>query len=224
VSAFGQEKPIISLSRDGQDPDDDYYAFKRTLVCSGLKVGVLAVIEKAASTSGPWSQMGMVVGSSNGVGSTSIFLDWRVKSEFFRARFIPKSDDQPTTGMVLIPAGKFEMSWGGHEDSYFDTNSGWVAYWVYDVVPVYISAFQMDRTEVTKAHWDEVYNWATNHGYRFYNRGSGKALDHPIQTVNWLDAIIWCNARSEMEGLSRILHQQGVDYSLARRAGWIRLW
>ena len=54
--------------------------------------------------------------------------------------------------------------------------------------------------EVTKALWDEVYQWATNHGYSFDNTGSGKATNHPVHTVNWHDMVKWCNARSEKEG------------------------
>ena len=59
------------------------------------------------------------------------------------------------------------------------------------------AAFSMDETEVTKAQWDEVYNWAVTNGYGFDNAGLGKALDHPVHTVSWYDCIKWCNARSE---------------------------
>jgi formylglycine-generating enzyme required for sulfatase activity len=30
--------------------------------------------------------------------------------------------------------------------------------------------------------------------------GAGKAGNHPVHTVNWYDAVKWCNARSEKEG------------------------
>jgi len=63
-----------------------------------------------------------------------------------------------------------------------------------------VSSFYMDRTEVTKAQWDTVYNWAVSHGYSFDNAGSGKASNHPVHTVNWYDCVKWCNARSQMEG------------------------
>ena len=49
---------------------------------------------------------------------------------------------------------------------------------------------------------EQVYQWATNHGYSFDYAGSGKAANHPVQTVNWYDCVKWCNARSEMEGLT----------------------
>jgi formylglycine-generating enzyme required for sulfatase activity len=58
----------------------------------------------------------------------------------------------------------------------------------------------MDKYEVTKGLWDEVYQWAIAHGYGFDNAGSGKSTNHPIHNVNWSDAAKWCNARSEKEG------------------------
>ena len=37
---------------------------------------------------------------------------------------------------------------------------------------------------------------------QFDNGGSFKAANHPVQTVNWYDAVKWCNARSEQAGLT----------------------
>ncbi len=48
--------------------------------------------------------------------------------------------------------------------------------------------------------WDAVYAWAVAHGYSFDLAGSGKAANHPVQTVSWYDCVKWCNARSEKEG------------------------
>lgn len=98
----------------------------------------------------------------------------------------------PPSGMALIPAGEFTMG-----DSFNDSDNTWGERPTHSV---YISAFYMDRTEVTKALWDEVYQWAITHGYSFDNTGSGKAATHPVQTVSWFDCVKWCNARSEREG------------------------
>ena len=97
----------------------------------------------------------------------------------------------PPPGMVLIPAGSFQMG---------DCMGDGAA----DETPlhsVYVSGFYMDEYLVTKQLWDKVYNWAVAHGYVFDNVGSGKATNHPVETVNWYDCVKWCNARSEMEGL-----------------------
>jgi formylglycine-generating enzyme required for sulfatase activity len=102
--------------------------------------------------------------------------------------------DSPPPGMALIPAGDFEM---GND---FPNDFGDAAYEV-PVHTVYISAFYMDKYEVSYALWNQVYAWGMSNGYGFDNPGAGKATNHPVQTVSWYDVVKWCNARSEMEGL-----------------------
>ena len=92
----------------------------------------------------------------------------------------------PPRGMVLIPAGVFTMG-----DSRV----------VGPVHPVEVSAFAIDRTEVTAALWAEVQTWGLAHGYDLTSGGSWGS-DHPIHSVNWFDVVKWCNARSEKEGLT----------------------
>jgi formylglycine-generating enzyme required for sulfatase activity len=61
----------------------------------------------------------------------------------------------------------------------------------------------MDANLVSYAFWQQLYQWAmTARGYSFDRVGSGKAPDHPVNTISWYDAIKWCNARSELEGLT----------------------
>jgi formylglycine-generating enzyme len=91
--------------------------------------------------------------------------------------------------MALIPPGPFEMG-----DSFNEGQDD-----EHPVHTVYVSAFYMDRTEVTKALWDEVYQWAISNGYRFDSPGLGKASNHPVHSVRWYDVVKWCNARSEKE-------------------------
>jgi formylglycine-generating enzyme required for sulfatase activity len=100
-------------------------------------------------------------------------------------------DPHPPSGMALIPAGSFTMgnTFSGEGDS--------------DEVPTHtvdVSAFYMDRTEVTKALWDEVKGWNGGNGYVYDNPGLGKAANHPVHTVSWYDVVKWCNARSQKEG------------------------
>jgi formylglycine-generating enzyme required for sulfatase activity len=103
-------------------------------------------------------------------------------------------DPNPLTGMAFIPAGSFTM--GNTFPS--DTLSNQVE----QLHTVFVSALYMDKCEVTKALWDEVYQWATNHGYNFYSwaNAQGKTNSHPIENVTWYGVVKWCNARSEMEG------------------------
>ena len=94
------------------------------------------------------------------------------------------------TNMALIPAGTFEMG---------DTFSEGATYEL-PVHQVYVSAFYMDKYEVTKALWDQVIAWQGGNGYTYDNPGSGKAPNHPFQSIDWYDMVKWCNARSEREG------------------------
>jgi len=99
-------------------------------------------------------------------------------------------------GMVLIPAGSFQMG---------DTAGEGLS----DERPVHtvtVSAFYMDKYEVTKALWDEVYTWATANGYTFDNAGSGSAATYPVQNVMWYDVVKWLNARSEKEGRTPVYY------------------
>ncbi len=95
----------------------------------------------------------------------------------------------PSAGMALIPAGSFTMG------NNLDENGSELP-----LHTVYVSAFYMDKYDVTKSLWDSVYAWAITHGYSFDHTGLGKAANHPVQTVDWYDCVKWCNARSEKEG------------------------
>ncbi|MBC7170691.1 SUMF1/EgtB/PvdO family nonheme iron enzyme, partial [Candidatus Bipolaricaulota bacterium] len=95
--------------------------------------------------------------------------------------------------MVLIPAGTFQMG-----DSFSEGSSD-----ERPVHTVYVSAFYIDKFEVTKALWDEVASWAAANGYDISaSSGEGKGPDHPVYDVSWYEAVKWANARSEREGLT----------------------
>ena len=108
--------------------------------------------------------------------------------------------------MVLIPAGSFQMG-----DAF---SAEWpllsrVPNPAIPVHAVYVSAFYMDKNDVSKAVWDDVYLWATNHGYTFENPGSfyfgasySRSPNNPVKVIIWYDMVKWCNARSEKEGYS----------------------
>lgn len=90
--------------------------------------------------------------------------------------------------MNLVPQGKFTMG---------DTLDGSL-----HVHEVEVSAFLISPTTVSWIDWQATWNWANAHGYQI-GRGLGKGKDHPVVNISWFDAIKWCNARSEMEGLKR---------------------
>ena len=124
-------------------------------------------------------------------------------------RFRVTADDAPApSGMVLIPAGSFTMgNCMGPSEGFSDE---------LPLHTVCVSAFYMDKYDVTKALWDSVYQWATSHGYSFFWPGSGKAANHPVQTILWYDAVKWCNARSEMEGRKPAYYTSAAQTTLYR--------
>jgi len=110
---------------------------------------------------------------------------------FFRVSALPKGGSPSApSGMVLIEGGPFEMG-----DTFSEGE-------VYEgpVHTVSVSAFYMDKYEVSKGLWDRVKVWNSANGYSYDNDGAGKGSNHPVQTLNWYDMVKWCNARSEMEG------------------------
>jgi len=100
------------------------------------------------------------------------------------------------SNMALIPAGSFAMGNVMSASRDGDTNE-------LPVHGVNVSAFYMDKYEVSKALWDEVATWAAANGYDI-NTGSasGKAANHPVYNVTWHEAVKWSNARSQKESLT----------------------
>jgi formylglycine-generating enzyme required for sulfatase activity len=75
------------------------------------------------------------------------------------------------------------------------------------------SAFWLGKTEVTYELWNTVYTWALTNGYTFSHPGLkgsdgavGKTTNHPVTTVSWRDAIVWCNAYSLKSGLQPVYY------------------
>ncbi len=74
-----------------------------------------------------------------------------------------------------------------------------------------VSAFWMGETEVTYELWSAVYTWAMSHNYTFANSGylgstGSGSTQQPVTTINWRDAIAWCNAASELAGLTPVYY------------------
>ena len=113
------------------------------------------------------------------------------------------------TNMAFIPAGPFVMG---------DTLNDYPGGGEQPVHTVQVSAFCMDKHEVTKALWDEVYSWAITHGYSFdyANSGQGKAASHPAHSMSWYDAVKWCNARSEKEGRTPAYYTSAAQTTVYR--------
>ena len=96
---------------------------------------------------------------------------------------------------------------------------------------VEVSGFYAQDTEVSKAQWNEVFQWAIQNGYHFdfdprFPLGRNKAVadpaykdDFPITGINWFDGLKWCNARSEMEGFEPVYYLDAEKTKVYRRGG-----
>jgi formylglycine-generating enzyme required for sulfatase activity len=124
------------------------------------------------------------------------------------AASLPAADVPP--GMVLIPDGPFTMG-----DS-LDGESSALPLHTNQISAFYMDQFYMDQYEVTKALWDEVRVWANTNGYDLGTVGSGKATNHPVQTVSWYDVVKWCNARSQKEGRTPAYYTSAAQTTVYR--------
>ncbi|MEI8041343.1 MAG: SUMF1/EgtB/PvdO family nonheme iron enzyme [Verrucomicrobiota bacterium] len=110
------------------------------------------------------------------------------------------------TGMAYIPGGAFQMGDPFNEGGTSELPRH----------AVYISSMFMDKFDVTRELWLDVYTWALANGYQFDNVGSFNGANHPVQTVNWYDAVKWCNARSERAGLAPCYYTTAAQTTLYR--------
>ena len=110
-------------------------------------------------------------------------------------------------GMAYIPAVPFQMG-----DTFLEQTTAM------PVHGVYVSAFFMDKFDVTREMWLDVYTWAIGNGYTFDNAGTYRGNNHPVQTVNWYDSVRWCNARSEKAGLTPCYYTDATQTTVYRTA------
>lgn len=200
--ALANSAPVVSnvtasQRTDGSKKVDISYNLAASGACT---VSVLASSDGGAT----WNvsiktfESGSAVGSdvSPGTGKTIVWnsgTDVPGQVGSFKVRVVAddgQGQPPPGSGMVLIPAGEFQMGDTFSEGSTSER----------PVHAVYVSAFYMDRYEVTKELWDTVRAWGLSNGYSDLIAGGGKAANHPVHTVNWYDCVKWANARSQKEG------------------------
>jgi formylglycine-generating enzyme required for sulfatase activity len=151
--------------------------------------GSLARVEWSENLEGPWNVWSNIVVEV--VGTVLVDLSPGSTLRFYRAVGVPTYPPPSTEDFALIPAGTFEMG-----DNF---NEGRVN--ELPVHTVYLDAFYMGRTEVTKEQWDDVRAWATANGYTLWDFRNAKGPDYPISNIPWVEVVKWCNAASEQEGL-----------------------
>jgi uncharacterized repeat protein (TIGR02543 family) len=100
----------------------------------------------------------------------------------------------------------------GDSAYYYDPTQDWLKGVFIEDRTVTLSPFQIAKYETTYELWYEVRQWATGNGYTIGSQGiegydgtegavpTAGAKTEPVTTINWRDAIVWCNAYSEMWG------------------------
>ena len=190
---------LVDIVYDLSDPDS-----------SSLSVSVAVSADNGASYNLPashFSGSGYGADVTTGTGKQIVWdaaADWN--GNYSAQIWFRVTADDSVTYAVLVPAGSFTMG-----DTF---NDGWTG--ETPAHGVHVGDFYMDKLLVTKTLWDTVYRWTTNNGYTFSSTGSGKAADHPVQTVNWYDCVKWCNARSEMEGLTPCYYTSAAQGAVYR--------
>ena len=106
---------------------------------------------------------------------------------------------------VLISGGTFQM--GSPEEEAWRSE---------DEVrhTVTVSGFYMSAYELTQAEYQEITG---------ENPSSFLGDDLPVENISWLDAVAYCNARSEREGLTPAYTVDGTDVTWDRSADGYRL-
>ena len=152
-----------------------------------------ALLEGAADLAGPW-QPQLALASTGRVGQTTLPAN---VASFLRVRAAPRLF-AANTNLVWIPSGSFQMG----ADASGNTNEAPAA-------AIDVAGFAIDAREVTYTNWARIRRWAMTNGYHFATgqcgvvSGGGPApsSNHPVVMVGWHDAVKFCNARSQFEGL-----------------------
>lgn len=116
-----------------------------------------------------------------------------------------QADMQMSENFVLIKGGTFEM--GSPEAEAWRSNDE-------TQHTVTVSDFYMSKYELTQKEYEDI---TGNNPSNF----SGENL--PVENISWLDAVAYCNARSEKEGLTPVYTIDGQNVSWDKSADGYRL-
>ena len=206
---------LTALQRAGSKLVDIQYGV--TADVSPVTVGVEISADGGTTWATPATAVSGDVGAgiATGTGKTITWnagADWNEQSTS-QMRFRITAYDLAGLPAVfaLIPAGAFRM---GDSSSPQVGNSDELT-----VHSVSVSGIYMAKYLLTKAAWDSVKTWGATNGYTDLPGGSSldqammgtttlpavsysKGTDHPVHLINWYAVVKWCNARSQMEGLT----------------------
>lgn len=130
------------------------------------------------------------------------------------------SNENNSNGFVYIKGGTVSKNVGKEGCPFYNASE----------TPVTIESFYIAEIETTYKKWLEVYEWATsdergeekytlNEGWQgnYGDKSNGTPL-MPVTFLSWRDAIVWCNAASEMDKLAPVYLTSETDNTPVRQA------
>lgn len=184
-----------------------------------------------------FAQVPVISGGNTAIARVGVAFTYRIKASNkptnFTARNLPLGlSINPKTGVIRgtpQKAGTFKVSTSavnsfgsanGLLELHVDSNKavnlvyvrGGILQTTNSLNGTSVSNFRLGKFEVTWKEWQDVTSWARGRGYRDLSNsyvGQGSAGNHPVRRINWFDAIKWCNARSEFEGLRPVYRANG---------------
>jgi formylglycine-generating enzyme required for sulfatase activity len=159
-----------------------------------------------------------------------MFLVLALAALMFAACPIEDDDDDgggvPAVPMVLVPSVTITGDRAYYSEP--DTTDEWWKGAFVEGRTVTLSLFYIAKYETTYELWCTVRQWAISKGYTFANLGqegndgtsgadptpAGK--NEPVTRISWRDAVVWCNAYSEMSGKEPVYYTDSTYATVLR--------
>jgi formylglycine-generating enzyme required for sulfatase activity len=185
--------PVVSNVQGLQRPGTKLVDISYDVTADTPTVGVTLRISSdgGATFSVPATTLTGAVGANVPVGTGKV-ITWNAGTDWLgnystAMRFEVKVDDgvvPAPEGFAYVAAGALPASsWAGAQA---------------------VDGFFMAKTEVTWSEFQTVRTWAAANGYDIGSVGAGTGPNRPVTNVSWYQALKWCNARSEKDGLSPV--------------------
>jgi hypothetical protein len=158
---------------------------------------VILKLEHSTDLAAGWSEVPMEAGMiTNGRMNAGRVLGeagyYRLMGELVPvATPTPTPVPAPVVEVVAVPTGSLATSsWG---------------------TALFVDGFSLAKYEVSGGLWEAVRVWAVTRGYDIGARATASA-GHAVAGVSWFDVVKWCNALSEMAGLTPVYLVDGAVY------------
>ena len=152
---------------------------------------VILRLEHTRSLAEPWTEVPVTAGMLHqGRMKAGIITNetgfWRLGGEIVEVPPVP-----PAIESVAVASGSLSTSsFGG---------------------ALFVDGFSLAKYEVTGAQWEAVRVWAVTRGYDIVAKSTASG-SHAVGGVSWYEAVKFCNALSEMAGLSPVYLVDGAVY------------